>query len=355
MNSSHPMRSHQIFFKIHPTKEVSEMVDHVRRFDASSVAQEKLKILLFYKQYGEKACKDAFGVDRKTIYVWRKRYEASQKKLVSLIPHSTAPNTRRTMDVHPKVLAYIQEMRKEHVRLGKRKIKPLLDVYCQKENLPICSEAKIGRIIKKNKLFYQKTGRVYHNANSKWNEAKKRKKRDRIRHPVHPSGFGHIQMDTIIRIENGIKYYLYSCVDVKGKFAFSLPYKTNTATNTLDFFTKLEYIYPYQITSVQTDNGSEFLGVFDMYLTKNKIRHFFIYPRCPRINGCVERFNRSIQEEFVDPNVHLIHNQKEFQRKLAEYMIFYNCQRAHQTLNFMTPIDYLLLNGGLSNMYRSRT
>lgn len=52
--------------------------------------------------------------------------------------------------------------------------------------------------------------------------------------------------------------------------------------------------------AVQTDNGSEFLGVFDQYCQTHDIPHFFTYPRSPRINGGIERFNRTIQEEFID-------------------------------------------------------
>jgi len=105
----------------------------------------------------------------------------------------------------------------------------------------------------------------------------------------------------------------------------------------------------------QTDNGSEFLGMFEEHLTKKGIKHYFIYPRCPRINGVIERFNRTLQEEFVDPNLNLIHNQKEFSRRLADYLIFYNTKRVHQSLNYETPMDYIIKKGGMSNMYRART
>ena len=43
------------------------------------------------------------------------------------------------------------------------------------------------------------------------------------------------------------------------------------------------------IKVVQTDNGSEFLGVFDKYLKERGIEHKFTYPRCPKINGYIER------------------------------------------------------------------
>lgn len=104
----------------------------------------------------------------------------------------------------------------------------------------------------------------------------------------------------------------------------ALAYRKLSAKNTVDFFAKLEKIYPAKITSVQSDNGAEFLGMFEEHLTKKEIKHYFTYPRCPRINGVVERFNRTLQEEFVDPNLDLIHNQEEFAKQLAQHLIFYN-------------------------------
>jgi len=118
---------------------------------------------------------------------------------------------------------------------------------------------------------------------------------------------------------------------------------------------KLIYVLPSKITIVQTDNGLEFLGEFEKYLQHQKVKHIFTYPRCPKINGVVERFNRTLNEQFILPNLHIIHSNKEFSLKLSEFLIFYNNLRPHQTLNNMTPIQYLLQKGEMSNMYRAST
>jgi len=330
------------------------MAPHLRRFDSSEVAKERLKIIKFYELHGEKASVEAFGVNRKLIYVWRKRMKIRGNHISALVPLPTKPVNTRTMSLNPKVLEYLKHLREIHSRLGKAKLKPLLDQYCAENNLPIYSQAKIGRIISKHNLFYQKSGRIYHNPNINYRNRKK-SRRSRVKYAPKPKDLGHIQMDTIQRIEDGVRYYLYTAIDIKGKFALSLPYKRANSRNTMDFFKKLVYILPYKIISVQTDNGSEFLGMFEEHLSGNGIKHHFIYPRCPRINGVVERYNRSIQEEFVDPNIHLIHNQRQFSQKLADYIIFYNTKRVHQSLNYETPMDYILKERGMSNMYRSRT
>ncbi len=143
---------------------------------------------------------------------------------------------------------------------------------------------------------------------------------------------------------------MYQAIDVKGKSALSLTYKHLNSKNTVDFFKKLELVLPYKITTVQTDNGKEFLKDFRIYLEKQKIKHIFIYPRMSKINGVVERFNRTIQDDFIDPNLHLVYNQKQYNNNLAKYLIYYNLQRPHESLNDMTPIDYLIKQKGMSNM-----
>lgn len=329
------------------------MISHTRLFDVSEVAKERFKIINFYNIHGEKTTVEAFGVGRKTIGVWKRRLKL--KGLFGLVPYSTAPRKRRTMVVNEKVLLFIKSLREKYPNLGKSKIKTILDQFCLQQRLPTYSEAKIGRIIKFYKLFYQKQGKMYHNPNSGYALNRHKTKRLRIKYSPKPTDFGYIQMDTVTRLVDGVKYYFYDAVDTRGKFALSLPYKHLNSINTVDFMKKLIYVSPSKITTVQTDNGLEFLGEFERYLSNLKIKHIFTYPRCPKINGCIERFNRTLQENFIGPNLYLIHSNKEFSTKLADFLIFYNNQRPHQALNNMTPLQYLYQKGGMSKMYRAST
>ncbi len=107
-------------------------------------------------------------------------------------------------------------------------------------------------------------------------------------------------MDTLVRTLDGLRVYFYSAIGIKGKIAFSLPYSRLSSRNAKDFPEKLRAVYPLAIRDVQTDNGSEFHGELDDYLRSYKIPHLWSYPRCPRINGCVERYQRSLSEEFIE-------------------------------------------------------
>jgi transposase-like protein len=325
------------------------MLKSLKRFAKDEVAQERLRIIEFYDTHGENITKEAFGVGRKTIFVWKKRLRENKNSLSALIPNTTAPKTKRSMRTHPKVVAYIKLLREEHVGLGKEKIKPLLDAYCQQEGIPTIAESTIGKVIKRKHFFFKKSGRIYHNPDSNWaKNERKRKKRDRIKKPPRPTSFGYIEMDTVIKFIDGTRVYFLTAIDVKLRFAFSLPYAKLSSSITVDFFQKLQSVYPIPIITVQTDNGLEFLGTFEQYLEENHIPHVFIYPRCCKINGTIERFNRTLQEDCIDPNLYLFHDTKLFSSKFIEYLIFYNTQRAHKSLGLKSPLGYLQAQGGVS-------
>ncbi|MCX7943753.1 MAG: integrase core domain-containing protein [Deltaproteobacteria bacterium] len=80
------------------------------------------------------------------------------------------------------------------------------------------------------------------------------------------------------------------------------------------------------------------------------IPHYFSYPRCPKINTYIERYNRTIQEEFIEANLDIIHDKSLFHQRLGEYLIFYNTQRPHKSLGLKSPLEYLVENGEMLQM-----
>jgi len=111
------------------------MISGLKKFDKSEVANQRLKIIKFYGTHGEATTLEAFGVNRKTIYVWKKKLKLSRGLLTSLIPNSTRPKTTRGMETNPKVFSFIKSLREKHPKLGKEKIYPLLVAFCLKENI----------------------------------------------------------------------------------------------------------------------------------------------------------------------------------------------------------------------------
>jgi transposase InsO family protein len=327
-------------------------VPSLRKFSANEADQERLKILEFYAEHGEAQTLKFFHVNRKAIHVWKQKLERSGHRLESLIPRSTRPKQVRRMITDPRIVAFLRELRENRPRLGKEKIKPLLDEYCLALGIPSLAVSTIGKVIHRHRLSFPKRGRVYHDPGSKQaqNQGKRHAPRNRVRYAPHPEELGHWQMDTLVRTLDGLRVYFYSAIDVKGKIAFSLPYSRLSSRNAKDFLENLRAVYPLAIRDVQTDNGSEFQGELDDYLQSQKIPHLWTYPRCPRINGCVERYQRSLSEEFIEVHEDSIREPRAFLQHLGEYLVFYNRRRIHEGIGKQTPMSYLLSQRRMSKM-----
>lgn len=98
-----------------------------------------------------------------------------------------------------------------------------------------------------------------------------------------------------------------------------------------------------KLENALTDNGPEFMKQFDAVLEAHGVRHWHTYPRAPKMNAHCERFNRTIQEEFVNYHLHLLFDDLDaFNCKLADYLTWYNAKRPHKSLGMKAPIPYLL-------------
>ena len=55
---------------------------------------------------------------------------------------------------------------------------------------------------------------------------------------------------------------------------------------------------PFRVLVIQTDNGAESQSGFHRHLEARDIRHVYIRPRTPHLNGKVERSHRVDEQEF---------------------------------------------------------
>lgn len=95
-------------------------------------------------------------------------------------------------------------------------------------------------------------------------------------------------------------------------------------------------------------------------MKKNGAVHFFSYPKSPKQNATIERFNRTLQEEFVEEHRDLLElDLTQFNNKLIDYLLFYNTKRPHHTLKLKVPmkevVEEVYQKGGKSNMYWTNT
>ena len=313
------------------------------------IVEKRLKIIKFFDKYGAEATREAFGVARSTVYLWKKKLKDAGGKLIALVPKSKAPKNKGKRETHPEIIEFIRRYRLAHPRTGQEAIKVELDEYCRKKGLKSISVTTIARIIrylkdknlipdyKKRLSFYARTCRFVERRTKR-----KKKLRPNGYKPKYPGDL--VQIDSTMYFFNGIKRYIIGAIDLKSRFGFCLTYSSLSSASARDFIERLMKVSPFPIRRVQTDNGSEFEKYFREYLEKHRIVHFYNYPRYPRGNGYIERFFRTIKEQYIYWNTDGIYDIRKFNENLIEYLIWYNTKKPHTGLNKLSPVDYLIKN-----------
>jgi len=326
---------------------------HYPNYMITKEADKRLKILEFWKKYGLQATTDAYGAKQSTLYLWNKIYKDTGYKLSSLNPRSQARRNNNRREIHPLILKELQRLRLEECpNMGKEKAKKNLDIFCKNNKLPIYSESKIGRIIKEKKIYHHRQ-KISH-----FGKVKTVKRQKKQRKPIglaigNPGDL--IEVDVVVRFIGLIKRYIITAIDTHSRYSFALCYSKHDSLCARDFIKKLEQAFPYKIKAIQTDNGSEFHRYFIQYLEKRKITHYWNYKGQPYKQGHIEKFNRTIQEEFIDQNEIYFDNIEQFNEKTLEWIMWYNTKRFHWSLNLMSPVDYLINNNMVSNMRWTKT
>ena len=344
----------RIFNKFRGTSGWLSMWERTIRFRSMRNKQEvdrRMKILGFWKEHGTKATRDAFGISRRTLFRWQLALEKNTGHLDALDPLSTAPKGRRRREVLPEVEAYIIHERTEHPRLGKAKLAILL-----REDGYRVSESYVGRVIsnlKERTLLPSGKKFSYYARTGAYREQPvfRRKKLRR----VHKRG---MELDTIIRFKDGTKRYILTAIDVERKFAFAGAYTTHSSASAADFLQRVIEVCPFPIEELQTDNGSEFARFFEEACITLGLTHFNTHVRSPKENAFIERFNRTISEDFIMLNRPLLRDDVHaFNLKMVDWLLWYNTRRPHESLGMVSPLRYIVstLTAGECQRWWTRT
>ena len=269
-------------------------------------------------------------------------------RLASLIPKSRAPQRIRTPQTAPEVKAFVKQYRESHPGVGKETIKYALDEWGLVTGLKTVSASTIGRRVKDMKrlgelMECQKTLTVDARTGKLKQRGQAKKRKKLRRKGYEPQACGDlVQMDSITRFEQGLKRYFVTAVDVKGRFSFAYEYATLSSQSAKDFMQKFQSVCPFAVKHVQTDNGKEFEKHFDAYVKEENLVHFYNYPRHPKSNAYVERFNRTLQEQYVNWHRDELVDVNTFNHGLMDYLLWYNTERPHKGLKNIPPLKYYL-------------
>jgi transposase InsO family protein len=323
---------------------------------AIKLAQKRMTVLQLAKSLGNitEACRRS-GMDRTSFYTWQKRFkEHGLEGLKDLPPiHKSHPQTTPQETVDRLI-----EVSEQHPGWGCIK----LSDYLKLEGLSVSSPTVQKILIRHNMASrYDRLLRLEERHLKEGIELSEEQIRliERMnpafkeRH-VESSRPGELlcqdtkQIGTISGLG---RVYLHCVVDTYGSYGFGFIH-TNKIPEAAVAVLHNDVLPQYnrwgmEVNAILTDNGREFCGTdahpYELYLKLNDIEHRTTQVRRPQTNGFVERFNRTVKEEFIAKafreNIYTSIDQ--LQRDFDTWLNHYNTERPHRGYRNMgkRPID----------------
>jgi len=302
-----------------------------RRINISREAKKRLSWFDHYRKTSNArlTCR-YFGISPQTFYRWKKRFNPYD--LSKLESRSSRPLRRRKPQTPAEVEDKMKELRRQYPRWGKDK----LVILIIKEGIRV-SASTVGRVIKR-----LREGRVLKEPinDAIVKVARRRKPRYAIRKPkgyriIAPGDL--VEVDTLVikLLPNQVRYQ-FSARDVISKWDGIIVYSRQTSYCGAKFLEYLQSTYPYKIRSIQIDGGSEWRKDFEEACREKEVLLFELPPNSPKLNGCVERANRTHREEFYElEEIEL--SLVEHNKQLSRWEHPYNYIRPHQGIDYLTP------------------
>ena len=305
--------------------------------DLSRAAKIRLDWFDFYKSHGDNAaltCRH-FGISRKTFYKWKGLYDS--KRIKSLEDRPRRPKRLRQPTWGAELAQAVLSLREKYPRWGKEKLALLLHHQGQEASISM-----VGRILKslkaRNLLREPLSNSVSAHKRSRPRLYAIRKPREY--QPESPGDL--VQVDTLdIRPLPGVILKQFTARDVVSRWDVIEAHTRATATTAAGFLECLKRRMPFKIKAIQVDGGSEFHAEFEQACQLQKIRLFVLPPHSPKLNGCVERANRTHTEEFYEVENFPLEIEA-LNQSLKKWEQTYNTIRPHQALGYLTPKQYLL-------------
>jgi transposase InsO family protein len=137
------------------------------------------------------------------------------------------------------------------------------------------------------------------------------------------------------------RIYLQAVVDTYGSYAFGKLYTSKLPETAVDVL--YDRVLPFyerhglKVEHILTDNGREYCGramihPYQIFLELYDIQHRRTKVATPRTNGFVERFNRTVLDEFFRESFRkkLYTSVEELQVDLDPWLNYYNTERPHR-------------------------
>ena len=280
-----------------------------------------------------------FGITRQTYYNWLRRYEA--EGVDGLRDRSrrprTSPNATRA-EVVEKIL---------HLRTAYHFGPEKIAMYLKRYHDVTISKSGVWRILHRLDLGRLPASQRYKRHDRRWKRYEKQRPGHQVQIDVKfveplPKADAKGVKAEIKPVGRRGKFYQYTAIDDCTRLRVLKIYPKNNQKTAVQFLDYVLSQLPFQVEAIQTDNGAEFQSAFHWHVLDKGIRHVYIKPRTPRLNGKVERSHRIDAEEFyrlLDGAV--IDDVNIFNARLKEWQDYYNYDRPHGGLDGQTPYERL--------------
>lgn len=150
----------------------------------------------------------------------------------------------------------------------------------------------------------------------------------------------HVSKGTIVGAD---KVYLLGAMDAASRLVWVEVISDMSSLSamfaTMQCLSLFDSRYQIKFGEIMSDNGSEFRGEpFERLLSLMSIKHYFIKPYRPQTNGKIERFWRTLREDFLRDAT--FESLEQFKEELQSYLLYYNEYRAHSSLDGLTPKEF---------------
>jgi len=309
------------------------------------IARKRLSVLQLAESLSNvtEACRRG-GMDRTSFYAWKKRFaEHGLEGLKDLPPiHKTHPQT-----TPEKTVKRLLEVSFDHPGWGCIK----LSDYLKLEGHSISSPTAQKILIRNNMASkYERLMRLEEKNVEEGIELSVEQIRliermnpvFRERHVESGEPGELLCQDTkLVGYLSGFgKIYVQAVIDTYGSYGFACIFSSKRPEASVALLHN-DVLPQYKewgidIQSLLTDNGREYCGTdahpYELYLQLNDIEHRRTKVRSPQTNGFVERFNRTLKEEFFLPALKkkIYTSMDELQEDLDKWLYHYNYERPHR-------------------------
>lgn len=196
---------------------------------------------------------------------------------------------------------------------------------------------------------HKRVKRVYNMLNLNRRRKRKRRLPERLREPlmqpdtINATWSMDFMHDTLM---NGRKVRVLNILDDYNREALAV--KADYSQSGITVVAALQEIINWRgkPSQIRCDNGPEFLShTFVEYCRNEDISIKYIQPGKPTQNAYIERFNRSFREDVLD--AYLFESLHHLRILSQEWMEEYNSLHPHQSLNNLSPFEYLKQNSHL--------